>query len=162
VLQYYWLLRSVLRSNPEARRCRCRHCRIFFITDPRNAGRQDLRWPFGCSQAHRKRESTRRSVDYYRSPEGKLKKRIQNSRRRRQVPAEQQPPEAPAQQAATPQASWPTSIVEHVRTLSTFIEARPVTTDEVIEMLYNVLRQHSMVRRRKVDHIVNQLHQAPP
>ena len=35
---------------------------IFFLTDARNAGRQDLGCPFGCRQAHRRRQSTRRSV----------------------------------------------------------------------------------------------------
>ena len=43
VLEYYALLRSVLCAKPHLRRClkRCRHCRIFFFTDPRNAGRKD-------------------------------------------------------------------------------------------------------------------------
>ena len=55
VLEYYVLLRSVLRAKPHLRACltRCRHCRIFFLTHPRNAGRHDLRCPFGCRQAHR-------------------------------------------------------------------------------------------------------------
>jgi hypothetical protein len=61
------VLRSVLRSQSDLRRClsRCQHCRIFFLTHPRNAGRSDLRCPFGCREAHRKQRSTERSVAYY-------------------------------------------------------------------------------------------------
>ena len=85
VLSYYVVLRSVLRLKPWLRKClaRCRHCGIFFLTDVRNAGRQDLGCPFGCRQAHRRRQSTRRSVDYYRQPEGKTKKRALNAQRRK-------------------------------------------------------------------------------
>ena len=83
VREYYALLRSVVRSKPEVRPClaRCRDCRIFFVADPRNAGRHDLRCPFGCQQAHRRRESTQRSVAYYQDETGKMKKRIQNGKR---------------------------------------------------------------------------------
>jgi hypothetical protein len=82
VLEYYVVLRSVLRAKPHRRKClsRCRHCGIFFLTDPRNAGRCDLGCPFGCSQAHRRRESIRRSTDYYRGEEGRKYKRRQNQR----------------------------------------------------------------------------------
>jgi len=81
VLSYYVVLRSVLRLKPGLRKClaRCRHCGIFFLTDVRNAGRLDLGCPFGCSQAHRQRQSTRRSVAYYREPEGQVKKRELNA-----------------------------------------------------------------------------------
>src|SRR5438093_10096437 len=48
VKQYYVVLRSVRRARAELRRCvtRCRHCGIFFLTHPRNAGRRDLGCPF--------------------------------------------------------------------------------------------------------------------
>src|SRR5262249_19646265 len=83
VLQYYLLLRSVLRTKPRLRQClvRCRHCRIFFLTHPCNAGRKDLGCPFGCRRAHRKQQSTLRSVAYYRDPIGKEKKRALNGKR---------------------------------------------------------------------------------
>ena len=73
MLQYYFVLRSVLKAKPCLRPCltRCRHCRIFFLTHPRNAGRIDLGCPFGCQEGHRKRGSTERSVEYYRTAEGK-------------------------------------------------------------------------------------------
>lgn len=54
VMQYYVVLRSLLRVNPTLRRClcRCRHCHIFFLTDPRNRRRRDLVCPFGCRRVH--------------------------------------------------------------------------------------------------------------
>jgi hypothetical protein len=54
--QYYVVMRySLLRDAPLLRRCvcRCRHCHIFFLTDPRNRGRRDLTCPFGCRRVHR-------------------------------------------------------------------------------------------------------------
>jgi hypothetical protein len=60
---------------------RCHHCRIFFITHPRSAKRKVLRCPFGCREAHRKQESTRRSVAYYQEEPGKRKKRELNRKR---------------------------------------------------------------------------------
>lgn len=171
-----------MRARPELRRClcRCRHCRIFFLADPRNAGRRDLGCPFGCQQAHRKQESTRRSVGYYRGPEGRSKKRLQNSRRasvdaREKVVAKEEEERSPAgppdECRPEPLAAlgprrircrWGEPLVEHVRLVSSFIEGRRVSRDEVVEMLGEILRQHSMVRLRRIDHIVRQLNQNPP
>jgi hypothetical protein len=76
VLDYYFVLRSVLRDKPQVRHllARCRHCGIFFIADPRNVGRVDLGCPFGCAGQHRRRCSNKRSAAYNRSPVGKLKR----------------------------------------------------------------------------------------
>ena len=124
VLEYYLLQRSVLRAKPRLRAClsRCGHCGIFFLTDPRHAGRNGLRWPFGCRAAHRQRQSTRRSVAYYREPEGKKKKFDLNQCRAK--------PAAPGPQQAAPGASvpppgsaqWNEALVEPVRMVSSRIE----------------------------------------
>jgi hypothetical protein len=156
VLSYYVVLRSVLRLKPWLRKCRarCRHCGIFFLTDARNAGRQDLGCPFGCGQAHRQRQSTRRSVAYYREPEGKGKKRELNARRR-QTPV----PPLPPQPASRP---WPRPILEYVGVVVGLIEGRKVRLEEVVEMLERTLRQHRMVRRRRIDQGVAWLNEQPP
>jgi hypothetical protein len=106
VLSYYVVLRSVVRLKPRLRTClaRCRHCGIFFLTDVRNAGRKDLGCPFGCRQAHRKTQSTCRSVDYYRQVEGKAKKRDLNARRRKTPAPPPSPTPAPVQPAPL---TWP-------------------------------------------------------
>lgn len=85
MLDYYVVLRSVLRDKPQVGRIltRCRHCGIFFIADPRNAGREDLGCPFGCADLHRRRHSTERSVRYNGSPVGKLKRQHQREAERR-------------------------------------------------------------------------------
>lgn len=160
ILAYYVLLRSILRTQPELRRCRtrCRHCRIFFLTHPRNAGRRDLGCPFGCREAHRRRQSSRRSTAYYQDAPGRAKKRQQNAKRRQtKVPPAPPPPPPPAAALA-----WPQPIVEYVRLVTTLIEGRAVSVAEVVEMLRRVMRQHRMVRTRRLDQIIAQLHEHPP
>jgi hypothetical protein len=161
VLEYYLLLRSVLRARPRVRAClsRCRHCRIYFLADPRNAGRRNLGCPFGCREAHRKQQSTRRSVAYYRDPQGKKKKSDLNQRRARH-PAPGPRPD-PAGNSASP-PPWPEAMVEHVRRVSSWIEGRWVSRPEILTLLAKVLRQHRMCRRRKIDQAVAWLKEHPP
>jgi hypothetical protein len=208
------LLRSVLRTKPLPRRClvRCRHCGIFFLSSPCNGARKDLGCPFGCRLAHRRRQSTIRSVAYYRDPKGKKKKSTLNQKRRAQtsrgqpsaVPApsgqvpgtnqaiptghEQSPgvsvapvpvaetPSAATASSAVPGAAQPTPVpaaetgsaqwnrllLEYVRMVVSLIEGRPVSSAEILEMLQRFLRQHSLGRRRKIDHTVAWLHEHPP
>jgi len=152
--QYYVLLRSVLRTRPLLRRClvRCRHCRIFFLTHPCNGGRKDLGCPFGCRKAHRKQQSTVRSVAYYRDAIGKKKKRALNGKRAK--------PKSDGNRPAT--GRWDPLMLEYVRMLVSLIEARSVSRAEILEMLQRVLRQHSLGRRRKIDHAVIWLQEHPP
>ena len=161
------LLRSVLRAKPRLRACltRCRHCRIFFLTHPRNANRRhNLRCPFGCRQAHRQQQSTRRSVEYYRDPRGKTKKSALNQKRRAPVsPAKL--PEVPKARGLEPEpvlAQRNEPMIEYVRMVVSLIEGRPVSGQEVRAMLEKVLRQHTMCRRRKIDQTVAWLNEQPP
>jgi hypothetical protein len=166
VLQYYVLLRSVLRAKPLLQRClaRCRHCRIFFLTHPCNAGRKDLGCPFGCRSAHRKQQSTVRSVAYYRDGPGKNKKRALNARRRRPRANGDRPAGYPDSVPVPGKSSirWNLLMVDYVRMVVSLIEARWVSRTEILQMLEKVLRQHTMVRRRKIDHAVSWLHEHPP
>ena len=157
VLAYYALLRSILRTRSELRRClaRCRHCRIFFIAHPRNAGRCDLRCPFGCREAERRRRSTQRSVEYYRGPEGRRKKRQQNSQRRAATTVI-----AAKLVAAVPMPN--AEIVEHVRMVVSLIEGRPVSRAEIAAMLQKVLRQHRMPKQGKIGDSVVRSDEHPP
>lgn len=151
MLSYYVVLRSAVRGKPRLRKClaRCRHCGIFFLADPRNAGRRDLGCPFGCSRAHRQRQSTLRSVAYYREPEGKIKKEALNARRRRSSPPSN--PVLPAR-----------PFLRYLCVVLGLIEGRTVGLWEVEEMLERIARQHSMVRTRRIDQGVAWLHEQPP
>ena len=165
VLEYYLLLRSVLRAKPHLRACltRCRHCRIFFLTHPRNAGRHNLRCPFGCRQAHRKQTAAQRSAAYYREPRGRRKKSDLNQRRPRKYCAPRPPSGPPRVSAPKPRpARWNPAMVEHVRMVSSLIEGRRVSTSQVLEMLARVLRQLTIGRRRKIDQTVAWLNEQPP
>jgi len=160
VLAYYAVLRSVLRAQPALRRCltRCGHCGVFFLTDPRNAGRDDLRCPFGCRQAHRRRQSDRRSAAYYRDEAGQEKKRALNAQRRK-TPARPSPPPPPV--AELPPA-WPRPMLPYLRMVTSLLEGRPISLAEVVAMLLRALRQHRMVRARRIDQTVAWLHEEPP
>jgi hypothetical protein len=154
VLQYYVVLRSLLRSQCHLRRClrRCRHCRIFFLTHPRNVRRSDLRCPFGCREAHRKRRSSARSFAYYATAEGKVKKKMQNGKRVRRGGRH-----VGATRPETGALEWQASMVSYVAMVASLIESRLVSQAEMIGRLERALRQHSMARRRRMDYVVAQL-----
>ena len=138
VRSYYAQIRSLLRERPDLRPClkRCRHCRILFLTHPRNTGRADLCCGFGCRAAYRRQRDTRRSVVYYREhPE---KKRHQN--RQRYLLAAR----AERKSGPQPQGETAAPIVHHVRLIVSLIERRPVGLDEILRMLRQKERQHRM------------------
>lgn len=166
VLEYYVLLRSVLRTKAFLRRClvRCRHCRIFFLTHPGNSGRKDLGCPFGCQKAHRRRQSTIRSAAYYSDAKGKEKKQKLNRKRNRQR-TDRPPPPLPPVRVRVPESDLrPPNplLLEYVGMVVSLIEGRPVSRREVLEMLQKIWRQHTLPRRRRIDHTVAWLHENPP
>lgn len=166
------MLRSILRARPLLRRLlvRCQHCRIFFLTDPRNADRLKLGCPFGCKECHRKEAACARSVAYYQTKDGKRKKSVLNGKRRARngaAPPEATPPQSDPVPPSTSSAEgngtpWPTSLVAYLRMAVSLIEARRVSSQEILEMLARVLRQLSMVRRRRIDQIIDWLNEPPP
>ena len=161
VLQYYALLRSVLRTRAELRPClrRCWHCRIFFVAAACNAGRKGG-CPFGCAWAHRRREWRRTSAEYYQDPKGKRKKSALNQRRKsKPIPGVEPEPSASPQ---TPVKKIPPLLVGYVQRVVSAIEGRRVSWEEILEMLAKEKRQHSMVRERRVDQIIRSLHERPP
>jgi hypothetical protein len=165
VLQYYFVLRSVLRGKPCLRRCltRCRHCRIFFLTYPCNAGRKDLGCPFGCKDAHRKQCSTHRSVEYYRTPEGKFKKKIQNGKRGRvETKAGFSGGEQTGSNLVPHEYRLGTHMLCYLRMAISLIEGRRVSQREILEMLLRAARQHSIDRHRGIDYVGQHLNKHAP
>jgi hypothetical protein len=143
VRSYYAQIRALLRERPDLRPClkRCRHCRIFFFTHPRNASRADLRCGFGCREAHRRRDSHRRSAAFY--CENPDEKRRQN--RKRYLHTARMCRKADVH----PRGEPPAPIVEHVRMVVSLIERRRVELCEIVEMLAKKGRQHRMVWRQQ-------------
>jgi len=161
VLQYYALLRSVLRTRAELRPCltRCWHCRIFFVAAACNAGRKGG-CPFGCASAHRRREWRRTSAEYYENPQGKKKKSELNQRRKNKaIPAVEPEPSA---RTPAPGKEIPALLVGYVQRVVSVIEGRPVSREEILAMLAKEKRQHSMVRQRRMEQIIRSLHERPP
>jgi len=187
VLQYYYILRSVLRANPHLKECltKCKHCRIFFLTHPRNAGRDDLRCPFGCRDAHRKESSNKRSAEWYRSKRGKEKKKDLNERRFRQTSFDNSSEDLAKEESVEHKeevvrdepeviqdepevVQYESEVVRnkttlcYIQMLIGLIEGRLVSLDEVLEMLLKIVRQHSIDRRRRFVYAFTYPEQKPP
>lgn len=166
-LEYYLVLRGILRSKPGLRSCstRCAHCRIFFLTDPRNRGRKDLGCPFGCRDAERRRRSTERSTAYNRSAAGKLKKKIRNGKRSSGPQPDPAGVEAPKEESTKrdPEPSeFAAGLMEYLAVAVSLIEGRRVSREEIVEMLHRVMRQRSFARERRIDYVVRTLKERPP
>lgn len=175
VLEYYVQLRSVLKAKARLRPClkRCRHCRIFFLTHPRNRGREDLGCPFGCQDAHRRKCSTARSTAYNRSPAGKLKRKLRHEKSRSHPPAKLSGFGRSKEEIALCNAemAWRAQIadlklnvplVQYLRLATSLIEGRAVSRDEILEMLRRAVRQRSFARERRIDYVVRILKEKPP
>ena len=125
--------------------------------------------PLGCADEHRRREWRRTSAEYYKDSKGKRKKSRHNQRQRdrrkaaaasEKVPQPSRPPEAQEEILAT--AEIPTRLVSYVQRVVSGIEERLVSREEILEMLAKEKSQHSLVRRRRIDQIIQSLHERPP
>ena len=164
VMAYYFALRRALLGRGDLRRCltRCRHCRIFFLADPRNRGRRDLGCPFGCREAHRKKRSSQRSAAYYRTPAGKEKKRQLNSRRRQPIEDRGSDPTQSGAEVGLEKIEFDEEIVDHVRVVTSLIEGVEVSREEVVAMLSKTVRQRRIVREKHLDYVLRWLAEHPP
>lgn len=163
VLQFYLLLRSIVRAKAPSRLClaRCRHCRIFFLTTRSNRGRNDLSCPFGCREAHRKQQSHQRSQAYYRTEQGRRKKRDLN-RKRSLWSARAAAPKKTASVTPLLPPSIPPALARHIRLVVSFLEGRWLTWKEMEDLIEKILRQHRLGRPRRIDYAVARLNKGPP
>jgi hypothetical protein len=53
-------------------------------------------------------------------------------------------------------------MLPYLQRVTGLIEGRPVSLEEVVAMLLRALRQHRMVRTRRIDHTLGWLHAEPP
>ena len=63
--------------------------------------------------------------------------------------------------AALPKAA-DRKLMEHIRVVLSLMEDRPVSLEEIWKMMVRFLRQHTMVRHRKIDHTLIWLNEEPP
>jgi hypothetical protein len=68
----------------------------------------------------------------------------------------------PPDLAATLPKAADLTLMGHIRVVLSVIEERPVSLAEIWETLVQFLRQHTMVRRRKIDQAVSWLNEEPP
>jgi hypothetical protein len=54
------------------------------------------------------------------------------------------------------------AIVGYVGMVTSLIEGRRVSEEEIVEMLVRALRQHSIVRRRRMDYVLAHLKKNAP
>jgi len=89
-----------------------------------------------------------------------MKKRALNRKRYLVYDAEKSEPEA--KEEAMEEDSSEESIIEHVRMVTSLIEGREVSIDEIKEMLKQKERQHSLTRQRRVDYLAQKPNKDPP
>jgi hypothetical protein len=135
-----------------------------FLTHPRNAGRRDLRCPFGCREAHRRYQSTKRSTEYYRTKEGKGKKSDLNARRcakdHRSKPSNEA--EKEKKHCKDLPAPLDESTLSYLITVTSLIEGRTVWRKEIIRLVYDILRQQGIDQSKKLLYTVKSCRSTPP
>jgi hypothetical protein len=181
-----------LESHPELRGCavHCVECEIRFLTHPRNAGRINLRCPFGCRQHHRRQHSKQRSAEHYATPHGRRKKKRLNARRSQggltSTPTQVEPPSpasAESHEKSEDRPPEPSPLVSvltldgvvldeatvsssptlpHLRLIVELIEGVRLDHQQLVAWLTRALRQHSIARRRRSDYVLAFLNQHPP
>lgn len=149
VLGYYRHLRSLLRARPDLRKCltRCRDCRIRFLTDPRNVHRTNIRCPFGCRQVYKKESSTLRSTKYYKTWEGKIKKKIQNNKRSARAESEASLIQETRNSSGTAVHVPDETMLKQLEVATGLIERRPVLREEILLLLKDAVRQRRIQKR---------------
>jgi hypothetical protein len=165
-MEYYILLRSILRAKPHLRPCltRCVQCHIFFLTAPSNRGRRDLRCPFGCREAHRKQASTRRSVAYYQGEDGKKYRRKQNARRQRWKKKGVPAPAAvgPVVSETRTAAPWSMPWLGYLRMVISLLEDRRVPFTEIRTLLRKIWKQHPLTFECARAYALRRFNKSPP
>ena len=97
-------------------------------------------------------------MEYYRSPEGKAKKRVHNQRRSRRatVPGSARRGDRGSRTRGNEkELQFDSGIVRYVRMVTRLIEGRRVSEAEILSMLERAVRQHSMARRRRRDYVLS-------
>lgn len=104
-------------------------------------------------------------MEYYRTDEGKGKKRIQDGKRSRGQAASggaADHKEGVSRREREGIIGLEAGLVGYVRMVTSLIEGRRVSVEEVIRMLVRALRQHSIAHRSRIDYVVAYLRANAP
>jgi hypothetical protein len=176
----------------------CVHCQIRFLTHPRNAGRRNLRCPFGCRDHHRRQRASQRSTAYYQTVSGRReRKRLNVARLCRSrcatdgelltlsvnvedasssecvIDAERVDDALPPEMELKLEFRLSgivldetslenASLLAYLRMIVNQIEGTKRSQDELVDLLHQSMRQHSLSRRTKIAYVLRFLHQHPP
>lgn len=141
---YYGKIRSIIQTAERRywELTRCVDCGIYLITSCSNCGRKDIRCPFGCRECHKKAASNKRSRAYYKTIDGKKKKRRQNAKRYhlpKEIPIKNEKDESLPEEKG--------SFVGHIRFILSLIEGRFISWQEINDILaacFKKWRQHPL------------------
>jgi hypothetical protein len=92
-------------------------------------------------------------VAYYRTAEGKEKKKLQNGKRGRGTNPRRRPGERK-------EMTFDADIVRYLAMVVSLIEGRRVREGEIRKMLARAVRQHRIARRRRIDYLLHYLTKA--
>jgi hypothetical protein len=134
---------------------------MYFLTALCNRGRKDLSCPFGCREAHHQKQSHQRSQAYYRTAEGRRKKRELN-RKRSLLSARATAPKKTLGVTIGPAPSIPPALARHIRLVVSLIEGRWLSGQELWELIAKILRQRRLPQPRRIDYAVDRLNKGPP
>jgi hypothetical protein len=103
-------------------------------------------------------------VEYYRTPEGKYKKNLQNSKRGK---GEAKPecgdrPGKTVQEMESEMGRLDAGMLGYVQMVTSLMEGRRVSRDEIVRMLARAVRQHSMVPGLRIDYVLQYLKKKAP
>ncbi|PYU74759.1 MAG: hypothetical protein DMG49_04175 [Acidobacteria bacterium] len=98
-------------------------------------------------------------MEYYGTEEGKGKKKQQNGKRSQgETPADHHRRVAVSQgQRERDGVRFDAGIVSYVGMVTSLIEGRRVSEEEILETLVRAMRQHSISRRRKIEYVLSYL-----
>jgi hypothetical protein len=101
-------------------------------------------------------------VEYYRTKEGKLKKEIQNGKRGKGEPRAGFGNRPTGHDMVVDGCRFDAHMVSYLRMVTSLVEGRRVSLGETLEMLARAVRQHSMVRGRRMDYVLRHLRENAP
>lgn len=95
-------------------------------------------------------------MEYYRTREGKIKKKIQNGRRSKKYPSVNAIKDSTREKLShnAVESTFDEVTLNYLQMVTGLIEGRSVSMDEILLIVSKVLRQHSMERRGKSSYIV--------